>query len=179
MTQPLPINDLNVIEVNNFPNITRHLLPLTDKELKYHNWHMDSAIRASVMSHCVRRIVGAVIVNDGHVISTGWNGMPEGFDNICEIDNGLTTNPLVRHAERNALERFIGRTESVIGSTMYVTTGPCLDCAITIKTRAKLTQVYFKEFYRTSDGIEYLIDNGIEVFQFCGKEIYKCSTVTK
>lgn len=177
MTLAIPINDKNVIEVNNFPNITRHLIPLTEKELKYHNWHMDSAIRASLMSHCVRRLVGAVIVNDGHVISTGWNGQPEGFTNICELPDG-STDPLVRHAERNALERFIGRTESVIGSTMYVTTGPCLDCAITIKTRAKLAQVYFKEFYRTSTGIEYLIDNGIEVFQFCGKEIYKCSTVT-
>lgn len=177
MTQPLPINDINVIEVNNFPNITRHLLPLTDKELKYHSWHMDSAERASLMSHCVRRIVGAVIVKDGHVISTGWNGQPEGFPNICELPDG-STDPLVRHAERNAVERFIGRTESVVGSTMYVTTGPCLDCAITIKTRAKLARVYFKEFYRTSDGIEYLINNGIEVFQFCGKEIYKCSTVT-
>lgn len=177
MTQPDAINDLNVIEVNNFPNITRHLLPLTDKELKYHSWYMDSAIRASVMSHCVRRIVGAVVVKDGHVISTGWNGQPEGFTNICELPDG-STDPLVRHAERNALDRFIGRSESVIGSTMYVTTGPCLDCAITIKTRAKLTKVYFKEFYRTSAGIEYLINQGVEVYQFDGKEMYKCSTVT-
>lgn len=177
MTLAVPINDNKVEEVNNFPNVTRSSLPITEKELKYHTWYMDSAVRASEMSHCVRRIVGAVIVKDGHVISSGWNGMPETFTNVCELPNG-TTNPLVRHAERNALDRFIGRSESVEGCTMYVTSSPCLDCAVTIKTRAKLTRVYFKEFYRTSDGIEYLLANGVEVFQFCDKEMYKCKLRT-
>lgn len=175
MTPSVPINDSNVTEVNNFPNILRSLLPLTDKELRYHEWYMNSANLAAGMSHCVRRLVGCVVVKDGHVISTGWNGMPSKFPNVCELPDG-STNPLVRHAERNALERFIGRTESVDGSVMYVTTAPCLDCAILIHTRGKLSQIYFKEFYRTSDGVEYLLNAGVEVFQFCGKEMFKCST---
>lgn len=165
-------NDGN--EVNNFPHIIRTPIPLTPKELSYHQWYMDSAIRASYMSHCVRRIVGAVLLDEGNIISSGWNGMPEGFDNICEIDPD-TTNPLVRHAERNTLERFMGRSESTEGCVMYVTSAPCLDCAVTIKTRAKLSRVVFKEFYRTSDGVEFLLRNNVEVLQFSGKELYKCS----
>lgn len=174
MNQGTAVNDLPCDNVNIFPNIIRTPLILTDKEFRYHQWYMDNAIRASLMSHCVRRIVGAVVVKDGHIISSGWNGMPAGFTNTCELP-GDVTNPLVRHAERNALERFMGRSEFTSGSTMYVTTAPCLDCAVTIKTRAKLTQVFFKEFYRTSDGVEYLLANNIEVFQFSGKEMYKCS----
>lgn len=174
MTQAVTNNDLDVTEVNNFPNIILTRLPLTDKELSYHEWYMDNAKRASVMSHCVRRIVGAVVVKDGHVISTGWNGMPSGFTNVCELGDG-STNPLVRHAERNALERFIGRTETAEGGDMYSTTAPCLDCAILIHTRGKLSQIYFNEFYRTSCGVEYLLNAGHEVFKFSGKEMFKCS----
>lgn len=167
------INTSSGEDVNNIP-ILLIPVPLTDKELMYHSWHMDNAIRASQMSHCVRRKVGATIVQDGHTISTGWNGMPEGFDNICEIDDGSTTNPLVRHAERNAMERFMSRSELSTGGTMYVTTCPCLDCAVTIKTRAKLARVYFGEFYRTFDGVKYLLSHNVDVFQFSGKEMYKC-----
>lgn len=174
MIRDTAINDLVTEDVNIFPNVIRTLIPLTDKELRYHLWYMDSATRAAEMSHCVRRLVGAVVVKDGHIISSGWNGMPEGYTNVCELP-GNVTNPLVRHAERNALERFMGRSELTTDSLMYVTTAPCLDCAVTIKTRAKLNRVYFKEFYRTSDGVEYLLANNIEVFQFSGKEMYKCS----
>ncbi len=168
------VNDEHGNDVNIFPQIIRTPISLTPKELSYHQWYMDSAIRASIMSHCVRRVVGAVLLRDGNIISSGWNGMPEGFDNICELDPE-TTNPLVRHAERNALERFMGRSEGTEGCVMYVTSAPCLDCAVTIKTRAKLSRVVFKEFYRTSDGVEYLLKNDIEVLQFSGKEMYKCS----
>ena len=177
MNPDYQINDPLSDDVNIIPNIIRVPLPLTDKELLYHQWYMDNAIRAAQMSHCVRRLVGAVVVKDGHVISSGWNGMPEGFPNVCELP-GNVTNPLVRHAERNALERFMGRTEDTVGCLMYVTTAPCLDCAVTIKNRAKLTQVFFKEFYRTADGVEYLLSNNVEVYQFSGKEMFKCKLRT-
>lgn len=146
---------------------------LTDKEIRYHRWYMDSAMRAAEMSHCTRRKVGAIVVQEGNPISTGWNGMPEGFPNGCELEDG-TTNPAVRHAERNALERFMSRTDATKGGSMYVTTSPCIDCSITIKTRAKLARVYFNEFYLTTTGIEYLLNNNVEVYQLRGEEMFQC-----
>lgn len=174
MNPSSPINVLDGTEVNNFPTIIRTPVNLSDKHMKYHTWYMDNARLAANMSHCVRRLVGAVIVRDGHVISTGWNGMPQNFTNVCELPGNIT-NPLVRHAERNALERFMSRPDATTGSDMYVTTAPCLDCAITIVTRAKLNQVIFQEFYRSSEGVEYLLDNNVIVFQFDGQQMYQCT----
>lgn len=45
---------------------------------------MNIAKGASKLSHCTRSKVGAVIVKDGNIISWGYNGTPEGFDNCCE-----------------------------------------------------------------------------------------------
>lgn len=162
---------------NTLPNTALHLVKveISDKEMRYLQWHMDNAERAAQMSHCVRLKVGAIVVKDGHTISSGWNGMPEGFNNVCEINPDLT-NPLVRHAERNALERFMSRSESTDDADMFVTTAPCLDCAITINTRAKLKRVFFKDFYRSVDGVAYLVSHtSVEVFQFTGKELFLCT----
>lgn len=57
---------------------------MSDKRKKYDALWMDYAIRAASMSHARRRKVGAVVVKDGRVISTGWNGTPPGEDNNCE-----------------------------------------------------------------------------------------------
>lgn len=55
-----------------------------EKRKKYDALWMDYAIRAAHMSYARRRKVGAVVVRNGHVLATGWNGMPEGEDNNCE-----------------------------------------------------------------------------------------------
>jgi len=51
---------------------------------KYIDLYMDWADRTAQLSHAVRRQVGAVVVKDDSVISYGYNGMPSGWDNICE-----------------------------------------------------------------------------------------------
>ena len=38
-------------------------------------------------SYCTRRKVGAIVVKDKMIISDGYNGTPEGFENVCEDDN--------------------------------------------------------------------------------------------
>lgn len=69
--------------------------------------------------------VGAVIVKDRHIISTGYNGLPQGMDDSRVSDREYKI-PRVVHAELNALANSIG---DVRGSTIYVTHPPCNDCA--------------------------------------------------
>ena len=56
-------------------------------------------------SYCTRRKVGAIVVKDKMIISDGYNGTPEGFENVCEDDNHLTK-PYVLHAEANAITKL-------------------------------------------------------------------------
>jgi len=52
---------------------------------KFINLYMDIAIRISQMSHAIRLKVGSVIVKGNTILSYGWNGMPAGWDNCCEV----------------------------------------------------------------------------------------------
>lgn len=156
------------------------LTPLTDvtpKQLAYAHWYMDLAKRTANMSHCVRRKVGALIEVDGNPISFGWNGKPAGFDNTCELPGMDVTDPITRHAERNTLERFMSRSDFTHQATMYVTMSPCIDCSITIVTRAKLAAVYFEEMYRDTTGLAYLLLNGVKVYKLTNDTIFELTVL--
>jgi dCMP deaminase len=129
---------------------------ITDKEMRYHQMWMSMAEQAATMSHCDRRKVGAVIVKDGTIISTGWNGTPAGFDNCCEHHQTGETLPHVIHAEGNAFDKLcrsggVGAKDA----TLYVTLEPCLQCAIrTVNVGIK--NVFYREQYRDHQGLEFL-----------------------
>jgi dCMP deaminase len=114
-------------------------------------------------SYCKRRKVGAILVKDKMIISDGYNGTPSGFENICEDDSNHTK-PYVLHAEANAITKVAKSNNSSAGSTLYVTSSPCLECAKLI-IQAGIKRVVFTENYRIDDGIELLKRAGIEVSQ--------------
>ena len=127
----------------------------------------------STMSYATRSKVGAIIVKDGNIISMGWNGMPSGFPND-EVeyyeDAGLaggvlTTNPLVLHAESNAILKCAksGGVSSE-GSTLYVTMTPCLQCCKLI-IQAGIKQVFYRDAYRDMSSLAVLERAGIPVVQ--------------
>jgi dCMP deaminase len=97
------------------------------------------------------------------IISDGYNGTPSGFENICEDDSNHTK-PYVLHAEANAITKVAKSNNSSAGSTLYVTSSPCLECAKLI-IQAGIIRVVFTENYRIDDGIELLKRAGIEVSQ--------------
>jgi dCMP deaminase len=118
---------------------------------------------ADELSYCVRLKVGALIVKDERMISFGYNGMPSGEPNVCELDDG-TTNPRVRHAEPNALRKLIRSNESAVGSIMFITDSPCPNCAIDI-FEAGIAAVVFEREYRDVSGIRFLLSKGVKVFR--------------
>lgn len=112
-------------------------------------------------SYCERRRVGALIVKDKMIISDGYNGTPQGFENICEDESGVTK-PYVLHAEANAITKVAKSSNSSAGSTLYVTASPCMECAKLI-VQADIRRVVYCDEYHTSDGIELLKRAGIEI----------------
>lgn len=112
-------------------------------------------------SYCERRKVGALIVKDKMIISDGFNGTPSGFDNICESPEGVTF-PYVLHAEANAITKVARSNNSSEGSTLYVSTSPCMECSKLI-IQAGIRRVVFSELYRITDGLDLLRKAGVEI----------------
>lgn len=136
---------------------------------KYIDLYMGWAERTADLSHAQRLKVGAVIVKDDTVIF-GYNGMPAGWDNNCEINMyddaeqwvGNRTRPEVLHAESNALAKLAKSTNSGLDATLFVTHSPCLDCAKLIY-QSGISHVYYRNSYRDRAGLEFLEKSGVEI----------------
>jgi dCMP deaminase len=110
-------------------------------------------------SYCKRRQVGALIVKNQMIISDGYNGTPSGFENVCEDDNGVTK-PYVLHAEANAITKVAASNNNSSGSTIYITSSPCIECAKLI-IQAGIKRVVFSERYHSEEGLQLLERAGI------------------
>jgi dCMP deaminase len=157
---------------------------------KFVNAYMDVAERFAELSSARRLHVGAIVVKDDRIISIGYNGMPSGWENDCEYKdydlardfNGnyfphsekeypledergrykLKTRSEVLHAERNALDKLAKGNEGGLGSTMFITHAPCLECAKSIYG-AGISHVFYRDTYRSEDGIQFLKKCGVSI----------------
>jgi len=147
-----------------------------------HDAHMATAENYANLSKAKRLKVGAIVVKENRVISIGYNGTPAGWDNECEneiredsfyvIDPGgpqypcssirLETKPEVIHAEANAIAKLARSNESGFAADMYITHTPCFECSKLIHI-AGIKKVYYRNQYRTLDGLEFLKKCNIEV----------------
>ena len=112
-------------------------------------------------SYCERRKVGAIVVKDKMIISDGYNGTPEGFENVCEDSNQITK-PYVLHAEANAITKLARSSNNSEGATLYVTASPCIECSKLI-IQSEIKRVVYGEKYRLEDGINLLKRAGVDV----------------
>ena len=74
----------------------------------------------------------------------------------------LKTKPEVLHAETNSLAKIARSTNSSEGAALFVTHAPCLDCAKIIH-QAGINSVYYRNTYRSTDGIDFLEKCNINV----------------
>src|SRR5699024_1986435 len=105
--------------------------------------------------------VGCVIVKDNNIISTGYNGHTRHIDDPNQLEDG-TTDPRVRHAEKNGLMKLIRSNENAVGATLFVTHACCYFCAIDI-VDSGIAKVYYQNEYRCKKGLEHLERYGVEV----------------
>lgn len=126
-------------------------------------------------STCLRRQVGALIVKDKRILSTGYNGAPTGCSHCEEI--GCLREKLqipsgqrhelcrALHAEQNAIVQAAMYGVSVAGGTLYVTHQPCVMCA-KMAINAGIKRIVFKGAYPDELSIELLKEAGIEMTSF-------------
>ena len=127
---------------------------------KFIDAYMDVAERFAQLSSAKRLNVGAIVVKDDRIISIGYNGMPSGWDNVCEHEG--KTKPEVLHAESNAIAKLARSSESGEGATIFITHAPCIDCAKLIY-QSGIATVYYKNEYRSTQGVEFLKKSNIWV----------------
>ncbi|NMC56062.1 MAG: cytidine deaminase, partial [Eubacteriaceae bacterium] len=126
-------------------------------------------------STCVRRKVGAIIVKDKRIISTGYNGAPSGLKHCYElgcmreklnIPSGQN-HELCRgiHAEQNAIIQAAMYGVSINEATIYVTCSPCVQCAKMIINAGIKNIVYCGE-YPDKLSEELLKEAGINLHKY-------------
>jgi len=119
---------------------------------------------AKVFAECStanRLHVGCIAVKDNKIISIGYNGTPNGWNNVCEDENNKTL-PEVLHAESNMLMKLARTTGGAEGSSVFITHSPCLECAKLIY-QSGVKEVYYDIEYRNDEGIKFLKRCGVEV----------------
>ena len=125
---------------------------------------MKMAHLAATRSTCLRRKVGAVIVKDKRVLSTGYNGAPKGLPH-CEEVGCLRESldvptgeryELCRglHAEQNAIIQAAVFGTSIKDGKIYTTNRPCVVCA-KLLTNANISEIVFNDDNINKLGIEY------------------------
>ena len=147
---------------------------------KFVDAHMAAAEVYSKLSSAKRLQVGCVVVKNNTISGIGYNGMPSGWDNECEvlipeqeivdiesrsityIEERLVTKSEVLHAETNALAKIAKSTNSSDGASLFVTHAPCLDCAKLIY-KSGINSVYYRNSYRDEKGIDFLKHCKVEV----------------
>ncbi|MGD9977074.1 MAG: cytidine/deoxycytidylate deaminase family protein [Bacteroidales bacterium] len=147
----------------------KKLYPYGDKQSQFDRRYLEMAKIWAKNSYCIRRQVGALIVKDRMIISDGYNGTPSGFENVCEDESGKTK-PYVLHAEANAITKVAKSSNSSDGSTLYVTSSPCMECSKLI-IQAGIKRIVYCDEYHNLEGIELLRRAGVEVVKIDVEEV--------
>ncbi len=131
---------------------------------------MEIATLVSSRSTCLRRQVGALIVKDKNILSSGYNGAPSGITH-CEVTGCLREklnvpsgerHELCRglHAEQNAIIQAAFHGTSINDSILYCTNLPCSICSKMI-INAGIKKIIYKEVYMDSLATEMIEESGI------------------
>lgn len=119
-----------------------------DSRPGWDRYFMEIAKVVATRATCNRKHIGAVIVKDKVILSTGYNGSPRGMDHCDDIGHELVEGHCVRtvHAEANAVAQAAKNGVSINESTLYTTASTCYDCFKLI-VNAGIKKVVYGEFY--------------------------------
>ena len=146
-----------------------------NKRPSWQQYFMQMAFLASSRSTCLRRQVGAVLVKDNQILSTGYNGSPKGVRHCSEVGclrekNNVPSGQMHElcrglHAEQNAIIQAGLNGSSARGVTLYCTHQPCSICAKMI-INAEIQTVYVAEKYPDELAEKLLAEAGVELILF-------------
>ena len=133
------------------------------------NWEeyfMNIAFQVATRSTCDRNHVGAVLVRDRMILSTGYNGSIRGLDHCDDVGHLIENGSCIRtvHAEANAIAQAARNGINCSDSELYVTTAPCWNC-FKLVANAGIKKIYFTRHYKDKRTLEFAKLAGIEMIQ--------------
>ncbi len=137
---------------------------MTKSRVSWKNYFMNIANEVSTRSTCDRKHVGAVIVREKTILSTGYNGSIKGLPHCDDIGCEMVDGHCVRttHAEANAIVQAAKNGIQINNTEIFVTASPCYDCFKLI-ANAGIKTIYYDEFYRDERIIEKSKEIGIQL----------------
>ena len=164
---PLPTRELPEIATAKMP-------PDQDQRPSWGVYFMEITKLVARRATCRRRAVGAIIVQDRRILTTGYNGAPSGVRHCLDIGclreqlnvPSGEKHELCRgiHAEQNAIIQAALHGVSIRGATLYCTNLPCSICAKMI-INAGITTIYYESGYADDMSEEMLNEARIKLFQ--------------
>lgn len=119
-------------------------------------YFMDIARQVATRATCDRKHVGALLVRDKTILSTGYNGSIRGLPHCDEVGHMMENGHCVAtvHAEANAIIQAAKNGVAIDGATIYTTASPCWPCFKLI-ANCGCVRIVFGEFYRDPRIFEY------------------------
>lgn len=146
-----------------------------NKRPSWDEYFMQLAHLISTRSTCTRRKVGAVVVKEKRILSTGYNGTPSGVKHCTEVGClreklGVPSGQRQEicrglHGEQNAILQAARFGNSMKDSVLYCTTQPCVTCAKMI-INSGVTEVIYEGEYPDKLALEILKEAGIKLTRF-------------
>ncbi|MCK5330665.1 MAG: dCMP deaminase family protein [Candidatus Marinimicrobia bacterium] len=134
------------------------------KRVSWEQYFMNIAKEVASRSTCDRKNVGAVIVREKSILSTGYNGSLRGLPHCDEVGHEMENSHCVRtiHAEANAIVQAARNGIRIEDAEIYITASPCYNCFKMI-ANAGINKIYFGEFYRDERIKRHAAELGIEL----------------
>jgi dCMP deaminase len=112
-------------------------------------YFMDIAKQVATRATCDRKHVGAVLVRDRTILSTGYNGSIRGLPHCDEVGHMMENGHCVAtvHAEANAILQAAKNGIRIDGATLYTTASPCWPC-FKLVANSGCVRIVYGEFYR-------------------------------
>ncbi len=148
---------------------------MTSERKNWDNYFLDIAVNISSRTTCMRQSVGAVIVMNKRILSTGYNGAPSGIKHCNEVGcirkkmnvpSGERAELCMGiHGEQNAILQAAYYGVSIKDSILYCTHSPCLICAKMI-INAGITKIIYLKYYNDKLSFKMLNEAGIKTTHY-------------
>ena len=125
---------------------------------------MNIAKEVATRSTCDRKHVGALIIRDKTILSTGYNGSIRGMPHCDDVGHMMEDNHCVAtiHAETNAILQAAKNGVMIDKAEVYITASPCWPC-FKMLANAGIKKIYYGEFYRDQRIFDVAKQIGIEL----------------
>lgn len=134
------------------------------ERVSWDDYFMNIALQVATRATCNRKHVGAVIVRDRTILSTGYNGSIRSLPHCDDVGHMMESDHCVRtvHAEANAICQAAKNGIALDGADVYTTASPCWACFKLI-ANSGIRRIFYGEFYREARIVETAGALGIEL----------------